>query len=460
MRSLSAKLILAFLVVALSGVAMVALVGVYSTQREFGRYLTNQYSDTATDALAFYYSEHGTWEGVESVFPVQRSLFHPGPGPSPRGPMGLSLFDASGALVFRGNGQTPGQVLRDPSREGANPIKVNGDIVGWVVLRGNPFRETLADNAFLNRVNQAVYISAAGAAVFALLLGVILARTLTRQLKVLTFATRAIADGDYEFVVPVRSDDELGRLAESFNTMSRQLSESQNQRRQMTADIAHELRTPISVILGHADAVHDHVLPPSNETFEVIRDEALRLDRMVDDLRTLSRADAGELTVHPQDVDPATALDGAAAAHQPGAQSMGVEIRVDVAPDLPRIHVDPDRMAQVLGNLVTNALRYSPAGGVVSLIGKMEAGDVVIGVRDYGSGIEAQDLPHIFDRFYRTDKSRQRESGGSGLGLAIAKSLVEIQGGRIWAESTPGEGATLWMSFPPIQDPRGMPAPG
>ena len=230
--------------------------------------------------------------------------------------------------------------------------------------------------------------------------------------------------------------------------MSEELARSTNIRRQMTADIAHELRTPISIILGHADAVHDRVLPPTQETFDIIRDEACRLERLVEDLRTLSRADAGELALTRRPIPPATLLEDAAAAYHPLALERGIEVRREIAPDLPEVDVDPDRMAQVLGNLLSNALRYTLKGGVVTLAASLLEYEVEIRVQDTGPGIEAEDIQHVFDRFYRADKSRQRDSGGLGLGLAIAKSIVENHGGRIWAESPDDSGTTFVIMLP------------
>ncbi|MCJ7569264.1 MAG: cell wall metabolism sensor histidine kinase WalK, partial [Anaerolineales bacterium] len=210
----------------------------------------------------------------------------------------------------------------------------------------------------------------------------------------------------------------------------------------------HELRTPISIILGHADAVHDRVLPPTQETFDIIRDEACRLERLVEDLRTLSRADAGELTLTRRPIPPNTLLEEAVAAYHPLALERGIIVHSEFASDLPDVNVDRDRMAQVLGNLLNNALRYTLKGGRVTLISSLLEYEVELRIQDTGPGIKSEDIQHIFDRFYRADKSRQRDSGGSGLGLAIAKSIVENHGGRIWAEGNNGEGTTFFITLP------------
>jgi len=332
----------------------------------------------------------------------------------------------------------------------ADPITVDGQTVGWILSMRMEFGRGPSEALFLNRINQTLIYSAIGALFVALLLGIFLARTLTRPLRELTAATRAVAEGDLGLTVPVRSRDELGELTASFNRMSEELARSTSIRRQMTADIAHELRTPISIILGHADAVHDRVLPPTQETFDIIRDEACRLERLVEDLRTLSRADAGELSLTRRPISPATLLEDAAADYHPLALERGIEVRREIAPDLPEVYVDPDRMAQVLGNLLSNALRYTLKGGIVTLAASLLENEVEIRIQDTGPGIGAEDIQHVFDRFYRADKSRQRDSGGLGLGLAIAKSIVENHGGHIWAESPDDSGTTFVIRLPVV----------
>jgi signal transduction histidine kinase len=321
------------------------------------------------------------------------------------------------------------------------PIQVDGETVGWLLAARADFRQSQAEGLFLDRINRTLAASAVGAVAVSLILGALLARTLTRPIRELTAATHAVAGGLLDQKVPVRSRDELGDLANSFNRMSSDLSRSQKARRQMTADIAHELRTPISVILGHVDALEDGVIPSTSEAFGVIRDEADRLSRLVEDLRLLSHAEAGEMTLMRAPVEPRSLLDRAAAAHRPLAAEKGIELRIDLAEDLPEIDVDADRMAQVLDNLVSNALRHTPEGGQVRLYARRAEDGIVLGVHDSGPGIEPEALPLIFDRFYRLDSSRRRDTGGSGLGLAIARSLVEAHGGSICAQSGPGEGA-------------------
>jgi two-component system sensor histidine kinase BaeS len=250
--------------------------------------------------------------------------------------------------------------------------------------------------------------------------------------------------------VKVRSKDEIGKLAASFNQMSSDLEQATNARQQMTADIAHDLRSPLSVITGYAEALSDNKLQGTQEVYNILLQETKHLDHLVDDLRLLSLADAGELPLTLQTVQPRILLERVVARHTMGAAQRQLELRIEASDDLPQVNVDIERMSQVLDNLILNAFRYTPEGGRVLLSSEATGGQVVLKVKDSGYGISAEDLPHIFDRFYRGDKSRQ-DNGESGLGLAIAKSIVEAHAGTIGAESTPGEGAEFTITLDSIQ---------
>ena len=309
--------------------------------------------------------------------------------------------------------------------------------------------------SFIRRVNQALIIAAIAAIAISLLLGILLARTLIRPLRELTVATHAVAAGDLAQQVPVRSQDELGELAKSFNQMNATLAHSRDLRRQMTADIAHDLRTPLSIITGHAEGLSDGVLPADQETFDIILDEAQRLSRLVEDLRTLSLAEAGELPLHRTPTSPQLLLERTISSHTPQAQRKDITLMLEMPPILPDINADADRMAQVLGNLMTNALHYTPTQGQITLAATQQSGFIEITIQDSGPGIAPDELAHVFDRFYRGDKARQRHSngakgGGSGLGLAIAKSIVEGHGGTIRAESEQKGGARFVVTLPVV----------
>lgn len=446
MRSITVKLLLAFLVVSMLSVVLIVLSARWMTEREFRSYLFDQNLNSVISALEDYYSKTGTWDGVENA------LLVPGEPPHPRGIEGgrwfFTLVDNSNHVVLAGPGDQIGEILPQADIESGLPIKVYESTVGIMVTRRPTVRVNPAETAFLDRIKQIYLLSAIGVIALALLLAFLLSRTLTRPIRELIVATRAISAGELEQSVPVRSRDELGELAASFNQMNAELVRSLNLRRQMTADIAHELRTPISVILGHADAIHDGVLPPSQEVFDIIREEAARLESLVEDLRILTLADAGELRIERQAVAPAKLLEDMRAIHERRAEQRNVSLTVQAASGLPEIAVDPGRMMQVLSNLLDNALRYTPEGGNIMLSAQVVAEMLEIRVQDSGPGIAEGELDHVFERFYRSDPSRHRDAGGSGLGLAIARSIVEKHNGRIWAESKAGDGTTIIIHLP------------
>lgn len=460
MRSLALKLTLAFLVVGVVGVALVALFVRQRTRQEFDQFVLTRFQQDIYDELTEYYQINGSWDGINAIFVRDQS-----PRMSRRGifPAPVTLLNADSVVVYGGLRYQRGQQLNQPGDDGV-PIEIEGTTVGWLVFEsfGDPVppNPESPESAFLGRVNQAILMGAVGAITVALLIGVLLARTISRPVRELTAATQMIAQGDLGHQVPVRRKDELGELASSFNQMSADLARSTELRRQMTADIAHELRTPLSLIMGYTEALSDGKLEGTPETFDILSDEAQHLNRLVDDLRTLSLADAGELSLNRRPVRPKALLERVASAYAAQAQGQGVLLHVETGGDLPEVEVDPDRMAQVLGNLVNNAFRYTPAGGDILLSAdcRPECIDghpctILLSVRDTGVGIAPDDLPHIFDRFYRGDKSRYQEEGKSGLGLAIAKSIVEAHEGTITVHSELGRGTTFAIELPTPKNP-------
>jgi signal transduction histidine kinase len=458
-RSLTFKLIIAFLIVSLAGTILLALAAGRTTASEFNVFVFTQEQEQLVEQLAAFYRTRGSWDGVAAMVPALQTGMGPPPGMGPPAGMGagrgnrgrnnVALADATGLIVVGGMGYSSGEQVEQATLSDGIPITVNGDAVGTLLSNRSFVATSPAETNFLARINRILLFGALGATAVALVLGVLLARTLTRPLRELTSATHAVARGQLGEQVTVRSRDELGELATAFNQMSRDLAYAQGRRRQMTADIAHDLRTPISIIQGHAEALRDGVLPPDEATFTLIHEEAVRLNRLVEDLRTLSRVEGGELSLMTRPVAVDAWLQHIAAAQQPRAQELGVDLDVVVADQTdPFMVADPDRMAQVLNNLVNNALRHTPAGGKVTLAATEDGDRVRLTVTDSGQGISAEDLPHIFDRFYRGDKARQRHEGGSGLGLAIARSIVEAHGGRIWAESQGGKGARFVVELP------------
>jgi two-component system OmpR family sensor kinase/two-component system sensor histidine kinase BaeS len=274
----------------------------------------------------------------------------------------------------------------------------------------------------------------------------------SRPLSRLTRAARTMAEGDLSVRVGSSTVREIDDLAGAFNSMATSLSDADRQRRQLTADVAHELRTPITIIRGRLEGMQDGIYQATPNEIAALLNETALLERLIEDLRVLALADAGQLPLYKQGIEPGLLLRSVARSFAQQAGSQGVDLQVEELPPLPEVEADPQRIAQVLGNLVANSLRHTPPGGQVRLNAwpGVEGGRKVVcmSVSDSGAGIPAGDLPHIFDRFYRVDHARTRTGGGAGLGLAIAKRMVEAHGGSIWAESSPGVRTAVSFCLP------------
>jgi signal transduction histidine kinase len=459
--SITAKLILAFLAVSVTVLALASGITYWLTVREFKQLVFNQSRDQFVSDVGLYYQMNGSWEGVLQYVNLRNTFPQPGgpgPGPSqpPVGPTGgqnqalsitFLLADSDGKVLVPAGQYKVGELVPSAKLAQGTAVDVSGKQVGTVLVIGNPPPLGGLELQYLNRTNQALLYAALGAALVALGLGTILARTLTHPLRDLTAAIRAMAKGDLKQHVQVTSRDELGELATAFNLMSTDLDRLALSRRQMTADIAHDLRSPLTVIGGYVESMRDGVLKPTPERLDTIHAEVMHLQRLVEDLRTLSQADAGELRLNREPVAPLTLLERMAKSYNQLAAQKKVALEVQAQPNLPEIRLDPDRMAQIFGNLISNSLRYTQEGGRIVLAAGQEKDALAFTVQDNGQGISAEALPYIFDRFYRADPARTQGSE-SGLGLAIARSIVEAHGGSISAESEVGKGTKIKLVFP------------
>lgn len=303
--------------------------------------------------------------------------------------------------------------------------------------------------AFGATLRDALLIAGAAAGLAALAASLLVAGRVIGPVRRLAAASRRIAAGHYAERVPAAGGDELGDLAADFNAMAATLAATEQRRRDLIGDVAHELRTPLTVLEGSLEGLLDGVIAPEAATWARLHGEAGRLRRLIDDLQELSRAEAGQIPLAPRAIDPAGLARAAVERLAGPFADKGLALAVDIPADLPPVQADHDRAVQVLTNLLTNALRYTPAPGAVRLRLQPIDGAVAFAVSDSGIGIAADHLPHLFERFYRVDRSRSRALGGSGIGLTIARALVEAMGGRIWAESAgPGQGATVAFTLP------------
>ena len=467
-KSLYAKFALAFVSLAFFTAAIVALFIRLTSEDRLSKLITEQQVSSLQTALADYYSAAGSWQGVAQAWHEIESGTRLGgyAGNEPAPPEGdkqpgddkhddfkdrslFGLADAQGVVLVPVNRDTPlGATLPASLLKQGNPVTVNGETVGTILTVKNLPAFNPEEALFLQRTNQALGLAVAGSLIAALVIGVLLARTLTRPLKALTQAAEGIAGGELQQEVKIQSRDEIGKLAAAFNRMSAEVARVHQARKQMTADIAHDLRTPLTVIGGYVESMRDGVLAPTPQRLATIYAEIERMQDLVGDLRMLSQVDAGELPLNPQPAAPDALLQRAAELFQHQAAQLNVALKLQAEPNLPEVLVDEARMMQVLDNLLSNALRYTPAGGSITLSANAAGGRVQLAVADTGIGIEPQELPLIFERFHRADKSRHAENGESGLGLAIVKALVEAHGGRVWAESVPGQGTTLRLELP------------
>lgn len=469
-RRLWVQLALAFALVTMLSVASVAWLANTRASADFRTFLAQSQVQQfdLIPRLAAYYTAHHGWENVETVFADIRGMGPRGMGPGGpgmmRGPLDLALADAAGRVVYpSASGNAPASYLsRDDMRQ-ALPVVVDGAPVGYLVVRVQ--RDTALSTAaqrFLDQLNQTLIQAGFIAGALGLILGIIIARGLTAPLDRLAHAAHRLAAGDLTQRAPVAGPVEVASAAEAFNTMAASLEEAEQTRRRLLADIAHELRTPLTVIQGNLRALLDDVFPLEKDEIATIYDETLLLSRLVADLRELTLAEAGQLRLNRAAVDMAAIIAQSVALFNAQAVEKGITLHTDCEPHLPPVLADADRIAQALNNLLSNALRYTPEGKTVRIVAARahrapcvapDADMVCVRVIDTGPGIAPEDLPHVFERFWRADRGRARAQGGTGLGLAIARQLVLAHGGAIGVESEPGKGACFWFTLPVADTP-------
>jgi signal transduction histidine kinase len=477
MASLRSRLTLTHTLVALLTVVLVVLLAsglIVRAYREFSRQQAIAFSQRLGVALGQFYITNRGWDNIE------QSLAQRLDAQSPLAGRRVIVVDRRERVVYdsaeivQAGEMLPPTLLRQPSA----PIQIaprfagrsREPVVGQVIVPiTGPNSQSDPERAFLRSIMWIVVAGSGLAGGVALVVALIMSGQLTRPLRLLTQAAQRLAAGERQQPLPINDQGELGDLARAFNTMTAELTRQEDIRRQLVADIAHELRTPLSVLRLQVESLADGVEQPTPQVLASLGHEVGLLSHLVDDLRLLSLADAGRLSLAIEALDVQAALERAAAIAAPRARQAGVDLRVESNGALPPVRADAQRLDQVLSNLIENALRYTAQSGAVTLSARAAINDglpsapqqsaasdsllpsssvIIFEVSDTGVGIAPADLPHIFDRFYRADRTRARETGGSGLGLAIVQRLVEAQGGQVSVESTPGQGTTFRIMLP------------
>ena len=459
MHSLRWKLAIALLLVVAISVGLTAYLTHHRTTSEFSNFISESRASSleqTEQTLKDYYTENGSWAGVQSLLQSLPVFVNDR----------LILADSSGTIIGDTNAQWLGETVQSVRLTKPTSIVVSGQEVGKLyllssgmvivqfippggALSGQP--PSSPEQRYLSHVNTSLIIAGVVGAAVAILLGLFLTRQFTKPIRALKRGAARIAGGDLAYRVEVKSKDEFGELATSFNSMAATLDSSEQSRRRLFADIAHELRTPLSVIGGTVDAMLDGVYEPNPDNLTSIKEETEVLTRLVAELRDLTLAESGHLKLEVEPTNLAELVQRRVSQAEVIAQGKNISLKTDITERLPEIEADGRRVEQVVANLLDNALNHTPQGGTVTIAVSPDKNGILVSVSDTGEGIPPEHLPYIFERFYRVDDARSRKTGGAGLGLAIAKQMVELHGGRIWVESEAGKGSKFSFAMPRTQ---------
>lgn len=415
--------------------------------------------ENMVENLEACYAEHLSWESCADVlhatatgntFGMEHGTQTGEGSGAKQGQRGLSLqiLDKEGNVVIDTQSATPDEQQIETSLENAIPLLYEKETTGYLVLKGQMFFTHQQEANLVSRLNKAALTAASITGGVALILATLLAYNLSRPIQTLIQAASKMGKGDLSQRVNVKGDTEIATLGRVFNQMADSLEATEEHRKALTADIAHELRTPLAVQQAHLEALHDGIYELSLENLIPIAEQNRFLTRLVEDLRTLALADAGELSLECTETNFPALVQRVATRFAPQAKRKGNTFDFVFAENCPTLALDPQRIEQVLNNLVNNALRYSPENQPIELRLVYDSQYVQLTVRDHGPGIPAEELPYIFDRFYKGDKSRVRSNGGTGLGLSISQKLAETHGGDLVVENHPQGGAVFTLNLP------------
>ena len=434
------------LIVAFSLVIMVAVGAVFFFVSQTAEGEIRRYGERSEQArfgrvgfeLTHYYREHGNWEGIQPYVEQWGSLYG----------RRIILTDSSGVVVADSQGELLGQQYYPDTAGMRFPPPWEGSSVGTLYISPEPSAGFPSPLSLLQAISRFILWGALLAAAIALLFTFFLSRRISSPIKAIALAARQLGQGDLSQRVQSKAKDEIGELAESFNVMAENLERSEQLRRNMIADTAHELRTPLSNLKGYLEAISDGIIKPDLNVIRSLDEEANLLSQLVGDLQELSLAEAGELKLDCQMEDILKLIKQTIAVKETQAAAKGVSVAAHLPDELPLASIDARRIGQVLLNLIDNAIAHTPQDGIITIAASQSDNWLEVSVEDTGEGIPTKDLPNVFERFYRVDKSRARATGGAGLGLAITKSLVEAHGGRIEVRSEEGKGSRFSFTIP------------
>lgn len=406
-------------------------------------------AQTLAEALSEYYEEKGTLEGAD-VMPQTYRGRGMGMGPMmTRGGGSVSIITSDeGKILWHPDSREIGSFV-NLKEELKLPVINRGQIIAYLFPLDKGFYGTRTLEAqFINSVLESIIWGTVFSVLIAIFLGLLFSKSLLDPLRHLIQAARHYSRADLEHRLEINEGPDFNEVYTAFNEMAENLSRQEKMRRELVADVAHELRTPLTILSGNLESIQEGIEPANPENLASLHDEVYRLRGLVDDLQQLSLAEAKQLPLYKEETNMVRFLQETVALFEAESKEREINISLQTEGEIPAISIDKRRIRQILINLLTNSLRYISDKGRIGLMLKEEGESLIISVSDNGPGIAPEDLPHVFNRFYRGDKSRSRLSGGSGLGLAIVKGLVEAHGGTIWVESSGGHGTIFWIRLP------------
>ncbi|MFC1940907.1 sensor histidine kinase [Chloroflexota bacterium] len=439
-HSLRFRLLVAFTLVILIAVGAVYFFVSQTTVGEIRRY-GERNEQARFSRVGFelyrYYHEQGSWEGIQPYVEQWGSLYG----------QRIILTDSNDVVVADSQGEMLGQQYH-PNVPGRGLPPWEGITSGILYISPEPSAHFPSPVSLSQTISRFLLWGALLAVAIALIFTFFLSRRISAPIKILTLAARRLGQGDLSQRLQFKDKGEMGELAQAFNSMASDLERTEKLRRNMVADVAHEIRTPLSNIRGYLEAIRDGIKKPDKETIGSIDEEASLLSRLVDDLQDLALVEAGELKLYPQAEDISGIINQAVSAVSTQATAKGILVSTNLPDKLPPVNIDSQRISQVLRNLLENAITHTDKDGTITVDAKQQGSYLEVTMADTGEGIPPEHLPNIFERFYRVDKSRARATGSSGLGLTITKRLVEAHDGKIKAQSEWGKGSRFTFTVP------------